>query len=775
MKKRFLAILTAAIMLLSVMPTAMAATIGVQWSANVHASVTFSSFVKNTATISGINSGSASGVRLSGAGTAVDYEPVGGLFGKATDDIAVKATRIPSSTSAAFISPQAKMTANYCTGPGEYIDVNWEWAFGDMNVERYVNAAFYNSYSHAWNVVNSFAYTSGGTMVNDILRVSPNGTIRFFGKILPNNYFFEKDTWYNFDIRIKRGKDTVVDSATGEVTEAGSKAVATLYIDGIQVGQKEINNAKDDVTNITNPHCIYTIEFTSKGAKYANASEAFAETTYIDNIYAGKYKGSPNHIAYPWMRDYTIASKSDNFITDGIHIALKNPMTASELKADLAYANMQSATIVDANRQALASDDLVTPGCFIKCATASNSETHYWYRKIVDNITYLDNNFEGVEPGYSPGGQYDSVLSEWSDTCRHGVEEIVTPAGITKAMKTEKFASAHSSALHMKYYTGYKGTINADKYVIEASVLRDGDSAEYPEIRYTFLNGRVVATIGVDTAIYAKEDGDEWPAVIKKGARNDNRWFKFVLEVDQTTEKGKIYINGVDTGIERTVPTADKWYSNFGIFTNCENKLATAFGKTYIDDIKIYSGTYSDGLSVTSNSDKIVIASNDTIKLEENVTAEELIAATGADAIYTYADGEFGDQITAGVLPGNAVAVFKSDDTNIVKYYDIVYAPVMGDVTFDTSVAGKISAKVTFDNNSDLNMYKAAKLIIASYDNSGKGKKLVAVNFDAKNDMIVGENNLTATIDFDESKEIVAYLWKANGAPYIEAVPYIAE
>ncbi len=779
MKKRVLALLVASLMLASMMPTVGMAAL--ESYANDLAFATFDGYKKNTTTAlndaGNVDSTEGikpkGGIRVGGAGTAVDYEPVTGLFGKSADDVSVKATRIQSSTADAYIGPIAKLNSYGCTGRDEYIDINWEWAFGDMNVERYLEVKFYNPSKHIWNQVNSFSYT-GSANNADILRLSPNGAVRFFGKTLENNYYFNTNTWYHFDIRIKVGTNT--SDATEEIP--ASKAVAYLYVDGILIGEKEINNAPDDAAEINNPHCIYRADFKSKAVKLSGSSEALSEVTYIDNIYSGKYKEGANTPCWPWMRDYTITSKSDNFITDGIHIALKNPQTAAELKADLSYiagdnTGIGGISIVDANRAALADDAQVTPGCFIKAQTKSGGYWHYWYRKITDRITYINNSYDYGVASSTPTSKYNYAVGSYSSTVNYGPIEKKTPDKITIAQSINKYGTGWAGALGAYHNTGYKGTVDADKYVVEAKILRDAVSDDYANLAFR-INSRTWVSVS-SYAVTIHADDDSWPPFIWKSDKTDNRWIKIAVEVDAVQNIAKIYINGEDTGITKSAWGGSNCYSSIGILTDCTGKLQSAFGTSYIDDIKVYSGSYDETpLEVTSNDENIVPSANDTLVVQNEITVEQLKAATGAKSVYAYADGEFGAEITAGTLPDGAVAIFASDDNNIVKYYDVVYPPVISDVTFDTtSESGKIAANVTFNNRSAMNLNTNAVLLIAAYDNSGSGKKLTAVDVCKVTDMTIGEYPLSAKIDFDNSKEIVAYLWKTNNAPYCEAVPYI--
>lgn len=774
MKRKILAILITVVMLVSILPTTGLAAL--TYAAATNAAVTFDGYVKNTTTAqtdknnSTINAvdGSypSSGIRVGGAGAAADFEPVTGMFGKAADDTSLKMTRKTSSTEEAYVGPVAKQTNYGCPDEGDFINMNWEWAFGDMNVERYVNAKFYNT-GHSSSDVNSFSYDSTGKNIADILRISPNGQVRFFGKVLNKLYHFELNTWYNFDIRIKVGKNTDTENSI-----VGTKATAYLYVDGILIAEKQINNNADDNTTINNPHCIYRIELGSKAVKYADASVANTEVTYVDDIYAGKYRSNANNIAYRYMRDYTLSSKTNKFYTDGLHLALKTPMTAAQLKADLnANSNIYAIEVVNANREVLADDANVTPGCYIRVQTKSSGQWHYWYRKIVDNIYYINNSFEGADASVTPGSMFRFEKGTHSNTMNYAMARKNNKNGVNQAYMLDKNGSYYEGALEGFSRMYYDGTIDADKYVVEISLLRDAQTADYGPLKFA-VAGQTVVNIS-NNQITLQDDNKDWPSVIEKDGRIDNRWIKVAIEVDDVEKSAKIYVNGDYTGCTRTRWDGENWYSNLSVITDNKGKLTTAFGKSYFDDIKVYSGTYNAGFDVASTNSNIVADQNNIFYVQGNLTAEELISATGANAIYTYENGEFGAEITTGALPANAVAMFTRENTDIVKYYDIVYVSEIGDITFDTSVAGKITANVVINNKSDIGMYKDAKLIIASYSNFGVGKELIAVDLHENNNLAVGENVLTATIDYDATKEIVAYIWKANNNPYMGAVPYI--
>lgn len=782
MKKRILAVLVVVLMFGAMIPTTGMAAL--KDATNDMAYLNFTSFVKNTPNSTNID-GSGSGktfLRITNAGTAMDYEPVSGLFGKAADDVAVKATRISGSTATSVIGPKSKLTDNGCPVAGNYIDLNWEWAFGDMDVERYVDIKFYNNSGHAWNAVNSFSYTSSGSNIGDVLRISPHGTIRFFGKVLDKSYFFETDTWYNFDIRVKVGTNTVKD-AEGNVTNAGTKAVAYLYIDSVLIGEKEINNAADDATTIYNPHCIYRVDFRSAASANEDSSVR-RETTYIDNIKSGKYRLAANSHCWPWMhqmdgtpRDYTITSKSDNFITDGLHIALKNPQTVAELKADLSYlqnadTGIAAITIVDALRNTMADDAEVIPGCAIRLQTKSNSETHFWYRKIVDNITYLSNGFEsGASYNTADNSTYGFTVGNWWKVAEYSLAYVASPKDYTRAALVNKVAS-HTSAFDAKYYINYKGTPSWNKYVVEMSVMRDAVSSDYPEVRVV-MGEQTVACLR-DDAVIGHADNDMWPAIIAKDGKIDNKWWNFALEVDSAQKTAKVYLNGKYTGITRT-NVSYSYYKGIGLLIK---SVAgdEAIGKSYMDNIKVYSGTYTESEDVTSNNSAIKVTDAETLVSDNELTVADIKDATGADGVYAYADGAFGAEITEGLVPADSVAVYTEDGTDIIRYMEVVYTPVISGVTFDTtSVAGKITAAAKVNNRSSM-MYKSnAKLVIASYDVSGANRKLEAVDVYTLSGMKKGEYDLSAQIDYDASKEVKAFIWNSGVMPYAVSADYKAE
>ena len=253
---------------------------------------------------------------FTGMGTNANYTPVSVAGGNGKS---LKIGRLSSTGKAAInISSNNNATKFPPSGglsKGDMICINWNWAFADFNVERFVNATFFKTSQTQWNVTDSYSY-DGSTKCEDILKLSPNGSIRFFGKTLNEGYYFDLNKWYNFEIRIKQGIST--DTANDI---AGEKAVAELYVDGLKIAEKAINNAADSSTTINQIFGLYSLSMGTPNM----GKNGIADVTYVDDIQFGYYKQNANSEWFRYytdingkVKDLTLSSKSDNFIIDSL-------------------------------------------------------------------------------------------------------------------------------------------------------------------------------------------------------------------------------------------------------------------------------------------------------------------------------------------------------------------------------------------------------------------------------------------------------------------------
>jgi len=731
-----------------------------RYGANNTISVNFDSMTANTA---------VSKTAITGAGTNANYTPVAGLFGKSQTGNSLKIERLASTGSAelkvtnntngAALVP----TSGYPLSKGEMICVNWDWAFGDFNTERRVNASFYKTTGYNWNVVDSYSY-SGSTKRTDILTIAPNGSIVLFGKTLPGGYYFDLNRWYNFEIRITQGEATV--TSGGEIVKAGEKAVAALYVDGNKIGEKAINNAADSSTTIGQIYGIYSIAIGTS----AMGKNNLADVTYMDDLQLGYFKRNANSEYFRYLTDINgnvknlaLSSKSDNFIMDNLgQIALKNPMTVAELKADLAYTSGQNTgfygalEIVD-DKYVVVSDTTaaVQPGWYIRVQISSNSHSHIYYRKLLDKITYFKNEFNGNTsytsiPGFTHSKGYVGSVVKYERFADGGLKTNNSFYGGEAYAKT----SSAITQIQMIYNTPTYQTPH-DKYVFESSFMMKNTSGTMPTGKLVLNNSTLFSIESNGNATLTGLD-NTWPVYSKNGY---DKWYHIALEVDKTQGISKLYVNGKYTGI--TYPYANDKLSEIKYQINDYNS-AEDLGGIYIDNVKLYSGTYkANALEVVSADADVKVAEGETLTVAGNISVEEFKAATGAVAVYNYADRCFGSEITTGNVADGNVAVFKNVD-GFIRYLAVELLPVVSDVTF-TEEGGKVKATVTVENRCENRVITSGLLVIANRSND----EVYAVNLDQKNDIsALGTHTFTADVDYAEGDSVIAYFWDKNLEPF---------
>ena len=749
-----------------------------QWSAIQRVNLEFSSFKKNANNVTGsdyLNNKTTSVHNLTNAGTAADYEPVTGVFGKAADDTSVKITRIVSSTATsglyvASMQPGGATAAQgatpaYYMAPGDEVVINWNWAFGDMNVDRSLAGNFYKNTSGYWGDNARFNYNAN-TTDSTILNYSPDGDIKLFGAILSDRFFAETNRWYNFEVRITNGN-----------TSTQTKCKAKLYIDGIFMGSTDIYAAG----SVYQMNGIYWMYFKSSGVKYEDSELALPETTYIDDIKTGYFKTNAANDDYvEFHQSLELTSKSDAYLTDKIHIKLKNDMTVEEFKNDVSYNKRTSSqtgitevTILKDDWSAAESSDTIQAGWYARIkvegdwiSSSSRNAYRYYYRKFVDEITYANASYEGT--GYNletanPDGFSGLKLekSGWSNTNSYGY--VASQIGLKSDNRyLRAITQGPDWAINEMWLRLYdnKHTL-PDKYTVEFSILRQNTTGDYP---YAVFSIEGVGSLFIlrDNDIILGESASATKLLWNKEGKLTNRWIKVATEVDTTTNKVKLYVNGEYTGIERNTYTKPFTAGGRYMFELGGTIAKNSKGAICLDDIKVYSGIYNDGkLDVTSTDNALSLAASETITVEGDISVSDFKAATGAVQIYTYSDGNFVSEVTTGNVADGNVAVFKNND-GIIRYLDIELLPVVSDVTF-TEEGGKVKATVTVENRCENHVITSGLLVIANRSND----EVYAVNLDQKNDIsALGTHTFTADVDYAEGDSVIAYFWDKNLEPF---------
>lgn len=757
--KKLISLSLAAVMLIALfVPTVGFASL--QYSANNTVSATFDTMTANTA---------VSKTAITGAGTNANYSPVAGLFGKPASGNSLKIERL-AATGAADLKVTHKTngaalvpTSGSPISKGEMICINWDWAFGDFNTERRVNASFYKTTGYGWNVVDSYSY-SGSTNRTDILTLAPNGNIILFGKTLPGGHYFDLNRWYNFEIRITQGTATV--TSGGEIVTAGEKAVAALYVDGLKVGEKAINNAADSSTTISQIFGIYSLSIGTS----AMGKNGLADVTYIDDLQLGYFKRNANSNLFRYLtdingnvKDLTLSSKSDNFIMDSLgQIALKNPMTVAELKADLSYVSGQNTgfygtpVIVDDKYNEVSdATAAVQPGWHIKVAISSNSHSQSYYRKIVDKITYFKNEFDGNStytslPGMTHSKGYVGSVVKYERFLGDGLKNQNSSYG------GEAYAKSSSAITQIQmiyntptYQTPY------DKYVFETSFMMKNTSGTMPMSKVV-LNNKTLFSIEANGNATLTGLDNTWPVY---SADAYDKWYHIALEVDKTAKTSKVYVNGKYTGI--TYSYAEDKVSEIKYQIN-DYTSAEDLGGMYIDNIRLYSGSYkASPLEVVSSDADITPCEGEIITVAGDVSIEAFKSATGAAAVYSYADRKFGNEITSGNIADGNVAVFKNSD-GVIRYLTIELLPVVTDISF-TQNDGKVTASVTVQNRNAKHVISSGLLVVANRSDN----EVFMVNLDEKTDIsAVGTHTFQTSVDYASGDSIIAYFWDKNLKPF---------
>lgn len=757
--KKLISLSLAAVMLIALfVPTVGFANL--QWSVNNTISVSFDTMTENTA---------VSKTAITGAGTNANYSPVAGLFGKPASGNSLKIERlaatgaadlkVTNNTNGAALVP----TNGYPISKGEMICINWDWAFGDFNTERRVNASFYKTTGYKWDVVDSYSY-AGSTKREDILTIAPNGSIVFFGKTLPGGHYFDLNRWYNFEIRITQGEATT--TSGGEIVKTGEKAVAALYVDGLKVGEKAINNAADSATTINQIFGIYSLSIGTT----AMGKNGLADVTYIDDLQLGYFKRNANSDLFRYLtdingnvKDLTLSSKSDNFIMDSLgQIALKNPMTVDELKDDLSYVNGQNigfygapVIVDDKYNEVTDTTATVQPGWHIKAQISSNSHSQSYYRKIVDKITYFKNEFDGYStytslPGMTHSKGYVGSVVKYERFLGDGLKNQNSSYG---GKAYDKLSSAITQ-IQMIYNTPTYQT-PYDKYVFETSFMMKNTSGTMPTSK-VILNNRTLFSIEANGNATLTGLDNKWPVY---SADAYDKWYHIALEVDKTAKTSKVYVNGKYTGI--TYSYAEDKVSEIKYQINGYTS-AEDLGGMYIDNIRLYSGSYkASSLEVVSSDADITPCEGEIITIAGDVSIEAFKSATGAAAVYSYADRKFGSKITSGNIADGNVAVFKNSD-GVIRYLDIELLPIISDVTF-TKENGKVKATLTVENRNTKHVISSGFLVVANRSDN----EVFMVNLDEKPDISqVGTYTFSAEVDYADDDKVIAYFWDKNLKPY---------
>jgi len=241
------------------------------------------------------------------------------------------------------------------------------------------------------------------------------------------------------------------------------------------------------------------------------------------------------------------------------------------------------------------------------------------------------------------------------------------------------------------------------------------------------------------------------------------------LEVDKTAGTSKVYVNGKYTGI--TYNYADEKVNEIKYQIN-DYTSAEDLGGIYVDNIRLYSGEYKAyPLEVESSDSDITPEVGEIITVAGDISVADFKASTGAVSVYSYADRAFGSEVTSGNVADGNIAVFKNSE-GIVRYLCIKLLPVFNEISFDTSVDGKITANVSYENRSATRKITSAMLVIANRT----ADEVKLVDLDKKDDTSdIGIYDYSATVDYANGDNVVAYFWDGDLTPFGAAKPYTAQ
>ncbi len=682
------------------------------------------------------------------AGTGADFTPVKGMFGKSADDTSVKIEKKANSSFASFHGP-AKIIANGNLGAENTVIINYNMAFGDKNVSRSIYADFYKNSSNNINDKRYFYSTSNAPTSNvekPIFVVNANGTLSFFNTTLSKQFYYNLNTWYNFEIRITNGNET--DSVY---------SLAELFIDGIKFGE----------TSIKSYEGAYQMNGLSSISLYL-AGDNHTEILYLDDFQIGYFRSdAANDMFVEMHQGFELTSKSDAYITDNIHIDLKNDMTVEEFLADVSYNGGTSTQTGITEVKVLKSDwseaqatDIIEDGWYARVkvegdnnSTLDRNVYRYYYRKF-SPVTYYENNYEtgtmevpGLKRNYNA---YAVNVNTWGVTSE---TQGLSDSKSMYATASNGTPTATNSHLKLQYYNSQLTL--SEEYVVEISVLRKNTSGSFPNVKY-ILGSFTVLELSDD----ALKVGSNYHTLINKTDSMTNKWIHTAIAVKGN--EAKLYVNGEYTGItySQTAPFGNLLSGNGMNITTSASIPESSGGSFYADNFKVYSGSYNP-VTLEVKSKNYNTSANETITVAGNVAVSDFKAATGAVSVYNYADGKFTAEVTEGNIADGQIAVFK-DAKGKVRYFDIELLPVVSDVVF-TEDNGKVTATVTVENRNAKHVISSGLLVVANRSDN----EVFAVNLDKKSDIsALGTHSFEASVDYKDGENIIAYFWDKNLKPF---------
>ena len=622
--------------------------------------------------------------------------------------------------------------------------MNWNWAFADTKSTRSASADFYMGAQTSFSAIKPY-YAEGSTTSSVILSVSPLGEIKLFNKVLDTNVVFNLNSWYNFEVRIKNGD-----------TSNSVNSLAQLYVDGIKLGETSIVCASN------------YYQLNGLGWFYFDAAMG---VTYVDDLQIGYFtQYAANDVFTEMHQSFELTSKSDAYITDNIHIDLKNDMTVEEFLADVSYNGRTSTQTGITEVKVLKNDwseaqatDAIEDGWYARVkvegdwsSNVSRNVCRYYYRKF-SPVTYYANDYETSAyktPGLSMQyGQY------WENTTN--IAGVEADGGLSGGLAAYARANARTdmanSYLMFRYHTGTKTL--PEKYTMELSVLRATSYDTFPAIKVE-VGGQSVIYMDDNNVMVGRSGQATFGDFINKPNAMRRKWVHLAIEVNGT--KATLFVNGNKTELEYNL-------QNHNIFASGINGLkiypATGIpvnvtGGIYVDNFKVYSGSYTPA-TLEVKSENYNTAANETITVAGNVTVADFKAATGAASVYNYTGGNFTTEVTDGNIADGQVAVFK-DAKGKVRYFDIELLPVLSNVSF-TKDGDKVTAIVTIENRNTKHVISSGLLVVANRAND----EVYVADIDNKADIsAVGTYTFSADVDYADGDKVVAYFMDKNLKPF---------
>lgn len=682
------------------------------------------------------------------AGEGGDFTPVKGMFGKLSDDTSVKLSKFNNDITASIYAP-SKRVVNGGLGVGDIVVINYNMAFGDKNADRYTYAEFYKNQSSAIGDRAYFFSTELASFPTKIepLLIGTRGNVALFGKTLSKEFHYDINKWYNFEIRITNGD-----------ADAQVYCLAELYIDGIKFGDTYIKpNTSSAIYRMNGIADFYF--YVDKGHK---------ETLYLDDLQVGFFRSNASNDMFTEMhQSFELTSKSDAYVTDAIHIDLKNDMTVEEFLADVSYNGRTSTQTGITEVKVLKNDwteaqatDIIEDGWYARVKVSgdwsdslSRNVYRYYYRKF-SPVTYYENNYEtgtmdvpGLKRNYNA---YAVNVNTWGVTSE---TQGLSDSKSMYATASNGTPAATNSYLKLQYYNSQ--LILSEEYVVEISVLRKNTSGSFPNVKY-ILGSFTVLELSDD----ALKVGSNYHTLINKTDSMTNKWIHTAIAVKGN--EAKLYVNGEYTGItySQTAPFGNLLSGNGMNITTSASIPESSGGSFYADNFKVYSGSYKP-VTLEVKSENYNTAANETITAAGNVTVDSFKAATGAVSVYNYADGNFTAEVTEGNIADGQIAVFK-DVKGKVRYFDVELLPVVSDVVF-TEENGKVTATVTVENRNAKHVISSGLLVVANRSDN----EVFAVNLDKKSDIsALGTHSFEASVDYKDGENIIAYFWDKNLKPF---------